>query len=51
MCYARDISSMRYALWGIKDLYHIATEQSEVISRLNEVKIYRTSKASISPKE
>ena len=33
----RDISSMRYALRGMRNLYHIATEQSEVISHLENI--------------
>ena len=49
---------MRYALRGVRDLYHIAlsaakhiaTEHSEVISHWSEATIYSTSKASISRK-
>ena len=32
----------------VRNLYHIATEQSGVISHLNKVKIYRTNEESIS---
>ena len=39
----RDMSKMR-----LRNLYHIATEQSGVISHLNKVKIYRTNEVSIS---
>ena len=35
----------------LRNLYHIATEQSGVISHLNRVKIYRTNRVSISPKQ
>ena len=35
----------------IRNLYHIATELNEVISHLNEIKIYRTNEVSISQKE
>jgi hypothetical protein len=48
MHFVRDISSMRYALRGVGNLYHIATERSEVISHLKK---YIALRSNISQKE